>query len=169
MLNRYIYVSIFTLFDRTKNRTTIEESLQEKARGIRWKTDVEQTSNNYESIGSPTKSNSARIPARMNNQIGTSVPHIPRNERRNVNQQRVRFTDPPLSARPSISLSLSFFFFLFQEDTSTIPRYERRGIDIVTRCLGSNSICMGSPVFRRRDYSKNRIGKTMDRSLEDRE
>ena len=158
MLNRYIYVSIFTLFDRTKNRTTIEESLQEKARGIRWKTDVEQTSNNYESIGSPTKSNSARIPARMNNQIGTSVPHIPRNERRNVNQQRVRFTDPPLSARPSISLSLSFFFFLFQEDTSTIPRYERRGIDVVTRCLGSNSICMvDSPVFRRRrDYSKNR-------------
>lgn len=48
------------------------------------------------------------------------------------------------------------FFFLFQEDT--IPRYERRGIDVVTHCLGSNSICMvGSPVFRRRrDYSKNR-------------
>lgn len=130
------------------------------------KTDVEQTSNNYESIGSPTKSNSARIPARMNNQIGTSVPHIYlETNGETENQQRVRFTDPPLRASIDFPLLPPFFLFLFQEDTSTIPRYERRGIDVVTRCLGSNSILphLWWPLLSFVIISKNRIGKAMDR------
>lgn len=44
------------------------------------------------------------------------------------------FDSPTLLSSPSI-----YPFFLFQEDTSTIPRYEPRGMDVVTRCLGSNS------------------------------
>lgn len=93
------------------------------------KTDVEQTWNNYESIGSPTRSNSARIPARMNNQIGTSVAHIPRNERRNVNQQRVRFThlSSPLHRFPLFPSSSSSFLYSFSKRTrATIPRYGRK-------------------------------------------
>lgn len=106
-----------------------------------------RTSNNYESIGSPAKSNSARIPGRMNNQIGTSVHHIPRIEWRNVNQQRVPFTNPfpTLFNRPPVDRSAPFFSKSARVRTS-VSRYEsdpkratrREGVD--GRSLGSNSI-----------------------------
>lgn len=115
------YTSIFNLFDRTKNGRRSKNRFK-KRREEFVKTDVEQTSNNYESIGSPTKSNSARIPARMNNQIGTSVPHKPRNERRNVNQQRVRFTDPPL-----FSIDLPLFFIPREHEHDSSIRTKRNG------------------------------------------
>lgn len=137
------------------------------------KTDVEQTWNNYESIGSPTRSNSARIPARMNNQIGTSVPHIPRNERRNVNQQRVRFTDSPRVHRfPLFPSSFSFFYSFSKRTRATIPRYGRKR----SRCCytflrvqfdSAFSIYGGPLSFAIRDHS-NRWKGYGDRSFENR-
>lgn len=127
------------------------------------KTDVEQTSNNYESIGSPTKSNSARIPARMNNQIGTSVPHIYlETNGETENQQRVRFTDPPLRASIDFPFLPPFFFIPFprghEHDSSIRTKRNRCCYTLLRIQFYSAPSMVGSPVFRDYFEESNRKG-----------
>lgn len=98
-----------------KHKTNIDQWVLKKQVGkdrgdCESRPDDEQTSNNYESIGSPARSSFVRIPGRANNQIGTSAPRIPRNEPRNVNQQRARFTTRTPFAFSSTRRSISLFF-----------------------------------------------------------
>lgn len=127
------------------------------------RTDVEQLRINWFADEIQLRTNSRQDEQSNRNEC---APHIPRNERRNGESTTCsihRPSSPRVHRFPSPP-SL-FFLFLFQEDTSTIPRYERRGIDVVTRCLGSNSILphLWWPLLSFVIISKNRIGKAMDR------
>lgn len=81
------------------------------------KTDVEQTSNNYESIGSPTKSTPHEFPPGWTIKSERVCPTYTskRTEKRRINNV---FDSPTLlSARPSISLSSLPFFYSFSKRT----------------------------------------------------